>query len=382
MNFEFTEEQLMLQKMVRDFAGNEVAKHAYKIDKEESFPYEAWKKAGELGLLGITAPEEYGGSGLGIIETCIVAEELAAVCTSTCATIMHQSGLVIDNFMRHATEEQKEKYLPRLCSGELIGCLAMTEPNAGSDVLSMQMRAEKTEDGYILNGTKTFITNGPVADFALVYAKTSPEKGAKGISVFFIEDGTPGFKKGKKFEKMGWRGSPTGELIFENCFIPKENLVGEEDKGINILMAGLDSERVVMGVQGVGIATGALNASLKYAQEREQFGKSISKFQMIQDKFATMYTKIEAGRALAYKGASLIENEKTEGIARLAAATKLFGADVAMEVTTEAVQIFGGYGYMKEFPVERYMRDAKLMQIGGGTSEIQKHIIAKALLSN
>ncbi|MGE7694003.1 acyl-CoA dehydrogenase family protein [Lysinibacillus sp. NPDC094177] len=382
MDFEFTEEQLMLQKMVRNFAENEVSKYAYKIDREESFPYESWKIAGELGLLGITAPEEYGGSGLGIIETCIVAEELAAVCTSTCATIIHQSGLVIDNFMRNATKDQMEKYLPRLCSGELIGCLAMTEPNAGSDVLNMQMKAEKTKDGYILNGTKTFITNGPVADFALVYAKTSPDKGAKGISVFFIEDGTPGFKKGKKFEKMGWRGSPTGELIFENCFIPKENLVGEEDKGINILMAGLNSERVVMGVQGVGIAAGALKASLKYAQEREQFGKSISGFQMIQDKLATMYTKIEAGRALAYKGASLIENGKSDEIGKLAAAAKLFGSDVAMEVTTEAVQIFGGYGYMKEFPVERYMRDAKLMQIGGGTSEIQKHIISKALLSD
>lgn len=380
MNFDFTEEQLMLRKMVRDFAQKEVAPLAYEIDRDERFPYENWKRAAELGLLGITAPEKYGGSGLGVTEMSIVAEEIAAVCVSTCATIIHQACLVIDNFVKNASEQQKEKYLPGLCSGEIIGCLAMTEPGAGSDVISMQLRADKKGDGYVLNGSKTFITNGPNADLAMVYAKTSPELGSRGISVFLIEAGTPGFKKGKKFEKMGWRGSPTGELIFEDCYVPKENLVGNENEGLNILMSGLNSERVIMGVQGAGIARGALDACLDYAKERQQFGKPISQFQMIQEKLANMYVDVEAGELLAYKGATLCDQGRGGEINKLAAAAKLFGSEIAMRATTEAVQIFGGYGYMKEFPVERYMRDAKLMQIGGGTSEIQRHIISKQLL--
>ncbi len=349
MNFDFTPEQEMLRKMVRDFAQKEVAPLAYEIDRDERFPYESWKRAAELGLLGITAPEKYGGSGLGITEMSIVAEELAAVCVSTCATIIHQACLVIDNFVKNANEQQKEKYLPGLCSGEIIGCLAMTEPGAGSDVISMQLRAEKKGDGYVLNGTKTFITNGPNADLAMVYVKTAPELGSKGISVFLVEDGTPGFKKGKKFEKMGWRGSPTGELIFEDCYVPKENLVGIENEGINILMSGLNSERVIMGVQGAGIARGALDACLTYTKERKQFGKPISQFQMIQEKLANMYVEIEASQLLAYKGATLCDQGRAREINKLAAAAKLYGSEVAMKSTTEAVQIFGGYGYIKEF---------------------------------
>lgn len=381
MNFHLTEEQLLLQRTVKQFAKKEIAPLAYEIDRDERFPYENWKKAAELGLLGITAPEKYGGTDLGIMETCIITEELSAVCVSTAVTIVHQALLVIDNIVRNASEAQKEKYLPGLCSGDIIGCLAMTEPAAGSDVLSMQLRAEKKGDGYVLNGAKTFITNGPVANLALVYVKTEPEKGANGISAFLIEDGTPGFKKGKKFEKMGWRGSPTGELIFEDCYVPKENLMGTENQGLKILMSGLNSERVIMGIQGVGIARGALDAALAYAKVREQFGKRIADFQMIQEKIANMFMEIEAGRLLAYKGASLADEGRVNEINLLAAAAKLFGSEIAMRATTEAVQIFGGYGYIKEFPVERYMRDAKLMQIGGGTSEIQRHIIAKALLS-
>ncbi len=381
MNFDFSKEQVMQRKLIRDFAKEVVAPLAYEIDKEERFPYESWKKAAELGLLGITAPEKYGGTELGVTELCILSEELSAVCMSTAATITHQAIMVIDNLVRNGSEEQKAYFLPKLCSGEMIGAYSMTEPNAGSDVLGMQMRAEKRGNGYVLNGTKTFITNGPVADLAFVFAKTEPQQGAKGISAFLVEDGTPGFIKGKKFEKMGWRGSPTGELIFEDCYVPEKNLVGKENEGLKILMSGLNSERIAMGISGIGLARGALEASIQYAKEREQFGRPISQFQLIQAKLADMYVEVEAGSLLAYKGATLCDQGRIHEVNCLAAAAKLFGSEVAMRATIEAVQIFGGYGYMKDFPVERYMRDAKLMQIGGGTSEIQRHIIAKALIS-
>ncbi|WP_312470223.1 acyl-CoA dehydrogenase family protein [Neobacillus sp.] len=381
MNFDFSKEQVMQRKLIRDFAKEVVAPLAYEIDKEERFPYESWKKAAELGLLGITAPEKYGGTELGVTELCILSEELSAVCMSTAATITHQAIMVIDNLVRNGSEEQKAYFLPKLCSGEMIGAYSMTEPNAGSDVLGMQMRAEKRGNGYVLNGTKTFITNGPVADLAFVFAKTEPQQGAKGISAFLVEDGTPGFIKGKKFEKMGWRGSPTGELIFEDCYVPEKNLVGKENEGLKILMSGLNSERIAMGISGIGLARGALDASIQYSKEREQFGRPISQFQLIQAKLADMYVEVEAGSLLAYKGATLCDQGRIHEVNSLAAAAKLFGSEVAMRATIEAVQIFGGYGYIKDFPVERYMRDAKLMQIGGGTSEIQRHIIAKALIS-
>jgi len=288
--------------------------------------------------------------------------------------------LCIDNIRRNANETQMRKYLPTLCSGEKLGGLAMTEPSAGSDVMSMRLRAERKRDNYILNGTKIFITQGPTADLFVVYAKTAPEKGTHGISAFIVEKEFPGFERGRKLEKMGWRGSPTGELIFEDCQVPVENLLGEENRGAMILMSGLNTERVVMGAIALGIARGAYEVALNYAKERVQFGKPISTFQLIQAKLADMAMEIELSRLITYEGAIMADKGLHRQMNLVAAYAKLYTSEVSMRVTTEAVQILGGYGYMKEFPVERMMRDAKLMTIGGGTSEIQRLIIAREIL--
>jgi len=377
---EFTAEQRMLQQTVRDFVEKEVAPLAAEIDKEERFPTEAFKRLGEMGLLGVTAPVEYGGAGAGYTEMCIVGEELAVGCCSTSATWGNHVDLCIDNIRRNANKAQMMKYLPVLCSGQKLGGLAMTETSAGSDVMSMRLRAERQDDFYILNGTKIFITQGPTADLFVVYAKTAPEKGSHGISAFIIEKEFPGFRRGKRFEKMGWRGSPTGELIFEDCRVPMENLLGEENRGAMILMSGLNTERVFMGAIALGIARGAYEVALKYAKERIQFGKPISAFQLIQAKLADMAMEIELSRLITYKGAIMADKGLHREMNLVAAYAKLYTSEVSMRVTTEAVQILGGYGYMKEFPVERMMRDAKLMTIGGGTSEIQRIIIAREIL--
>jgi isovaleryl-CoA dehydrogenase len=376
---ELTDEQRMLQEMVRRFARTEVAPLARDIDREQRFPHENWRRAAELGLLGIRAPEDHGGAGLGLTELCLVGEELAAVCVSTAATVLHQADLVVGRFDRHASEDQQRRYLPGLCDGSIIGCLAMTEPGAGSDVMSMRAHVKPRDGGYVLNGTKTFITNGPVADLALVYARIGSTD-APDIGLFIVEDGTPGFTKGKKFEKMGWRGSPTGELMFDDCVLGPDALLGAEGTGRSILRSGLNSERVVMAAEGVGIAQGALDVSLDYARERRQFGQPIAEFQLIQEKLANMYVEVQACRALTYRVAALIEAGAERGVTALASAAKLMASEACMRATTEAVQILGGYGYINEFPVERFMRDAKLMQIGGGTSEIQRYIIARSLL--
>jgi isovaleryl-CoA dehydrogenase len=369
----------MLREMVRRFARTEVAALARDIDREQRFPSESWARAAELGLLGVCAPEELGGSGLGLTELCIIGEELAAVCVSTAATILHQADMVIGRFARHGTAWQRERYVPSLCDGSAIGCLAITEPDAGSDVMSMRACAERVDGGYRLNGTKTFITNGPVADLALVYAKLdSPD--TKELGLFIVPAGTPGFVKGRKFEKMGWRGSPTGELTFTDCVLPEDALLGDERAGRAILMSGLDSERVVLAAECVGLAQGALDVSLDYARERRQFGRPIGEFQLIQEKLANMYTDIQACRALTYRVAGLIESGEREDTPTLAAAAKLLASEACMRAASAAVQILGGYGYINEFPVERFMRDAKLMEIGGGTSEIQRCIIGRALL--
>lgn len=377
---EFTAEQRMLQRTVRDFVEKVVAPLAAEIDKNERFPTEAFKGLGEMGLLGITAPVEYGGAGAGYTEMCIVGEELAVGCCSTSATWGNHVDLCIDNIRRNANKTQMKKYLPVLCSGQKLGGLAMTEPSAGSDVMSMRLRAERKGDFYILDGTKIFITQGPTADLFVVYAKTAPEEGARGISAFIVEKEFPGFQRGKKFAKMGWRGSPTGELIFEDCQVPVENLLGEENQGAKILMSGLNTERVFMGAIALGIARGAYEVALKYAKERVQFGKPISAFQLIQAKLADMAMEIELSRLITYEGAIMADKGLHREMNLVAAYAKLYTSEVSMRVTTEAVQILGGYGYMKEFPVERMMRDAKLMTIGGGTSEIQRIIIAREIL--
>jgi isovaleryl-CoA dehydrogenase len=372
-------EQELLRATVREFARRDVAPRAKAIDAAQSFPAESWGQAAELGLLGATAPAEYGGAGLGLAELCIVGEELAAACLSTAATVLHQADMVVGRIARHGSAEQKERWLPGLIDGSVIGCLAMTEPEAGSDVMSMRTRAERSGGGWRLDGTKTFITNGPVADLALVYARTSGAEERR-LGLFAIPTDAPGFTRGRKFSKMGWRGSPTGELILDGCEVGDEALVGGPDEGRAILLAGLDSERVLMAAESVGVAQGALEVALGYARERRQFGRPIGEFQLIGGKLADMYTETEAARALTWTALARVEAEAA-GSRELASAAKLMGGDVAMRVTTEAVQVLGGYGYIDEFPVERYMRDAKLMQIGGGTAEIQRFIIARGLLA-
>ena len=374
-----TPEQELLRATVREFARRDVAPRAKAIDAAQSFPAESWAQAAELGLLGATAPVEYGGAGLGLAELCIVGEELAAACLSTAATVLHQADMVVGRIARHGSAAQKERWLPGLIDGSLVGCLAMTEPEAGSDVMSMRTRAERVDGGWRLDGTKTFITNGPVADLALVYARTGGAEERR-LGLFAIPTDTHGFSRGRKFSKMGWRGSPTGELILDGCEVGDEALVGGADEGRAILLAGLDSERVLMAAESVGVAQGALEVALGYARERRQFGRPIGEFQLIGGKLADMYTETEAARALTWTALARVEAE-APGSRELASAAKLMGGDVAMRVTTESVQVLGGYGYIDEFPVERFMRDAKLMQIGGGTAEIQRFIIARGLLA-
>lgn len=382
MTIEFTEEQEILKGMVKNFADREVAPLAYEIDKEERFPAQTFAKLAELGLMGLTVPVEYGGAGAGVTEMCIVSEELSRVCASTAASWGAHVDLCMNNINRNGTEEQKKKYLPDLASFKKVGGLAMTEPGAGSDVLSMKLRADQKGNYYVLNGTKTFITNAPVGDVFVIYAKTAPEKKSKGMSAFIVESNFPGFTKGKQFEKMGWRGSPTGELILEDCLVPAENLLGKENEGVRVLMSGLNSERTLLAASCLGLARGAFEASLKYAKERIQFGKPIASFQMIQERLAWMATEIEAAKLMTYNCAKMVDNGLVHQITKEAAGAKLFCSEVAMKITTEAVQIFGGYGYIKEFPVERMMRDAKLLTIGGGTSQIMCHIIARELIEN
>jgi isovaleryl-CoA dehydrogenase len=309
---------------------------------------------------------------------CIVGEELSTVCVSTAATLLHQADLVIGRLVRHGSVEQKQRWLPHMCDGSIIGCLAITEPDAGSDALSMQTSAVPVDGGFVLSGAKTFITNGPVADVALVYARVAGMDG--GLGLFMVEAGTKGFTKGRKFTKMGWRGSPTGELSFQECFVPTENVIGAPGQGREILFAGLNSERIVMAAESIGLTRGALEASIAYAKERKQFGKTIGEFQMVQEKLADMFSQLQAVSALTYRAATLVDRGVVDDLTLLASSCKLIAADLSMSATTAAVQVFGGYGYIDEYPVERFMRDAKLMQIGGGTAEIMRSMIARRLL--
>lgn len=374
-----TDEQLAIRETVRRFAREEVAPLAVEIDEQERFPVESWKRSAELGLLGITAPEEYGGAGLGLREMCIVAEELSAVCHSTSATILHQADMVVDSIVRNGDERQQAAYLPQLCDGSWVGCLAITEPGAGSDALSMRATARRVEHGWQLTGSKTFITNGPRADVALVYARTGHRE-SRELGLFIVEMHSAGVSTGEKMHKMGWRGSETCELFFDDVFVPEDNVLGGAGNGLRVLMSGLNSERVLMAAQAVGLAQGAFEIALRYAKEREQFGKRIGEFQLVRAKLADMYATIAAVRALVDR---TIDDTEAGGLGDLrltASAAKVLGADLAMNVTTEAVQILGGYGYMREYEIERYMRDAKLFQIGGGTSEVLRDLIGRHLV--
>ena len=378
MNFTLTKEQELVRQMVRDFAVNEVKPIAAEIDVTERFPMENVKKMGELGMMGIPFPTEFGGAGGDVLSYILAVEELSKVCATTGVILSAHTSLCASLINENGTPEQKEKYLRDLCTGNKIGAFGLTEPGAGTDAAGQQTTAVLDGDNYILNGSKIFITNGGVADTFIVFAMTDKPKGTKGISAFIVEKGFLGFSIGKKEDKLGIRASSTTELIFENCVVPKENLIGREGKGFGIAMKTLDGGRIGIAAQALGIAEGALDEAIKYMKERKQFGRPIAAFQGLQWMVAEMSTKIEAARFLVYKAAWLKENKQPYSID--AARAKLYAAEVAMDVTTKAVQLFGGYGYTKEYPVERMMRDAKITEIYEGTSEVQKMVISGSLL--
>lgn len=379
MDFQLNEEQRLLKQLVARFVDNQVIPLASEVDENGIFPTKNFNSMAEMGLFGISIPQEFGGSGVDLLSCLLVMEELARGCASTANTFGAHSILCTENLYRNGNKEQRNKYLPDLIAGEKIGAIAITEPDAGSDALSMRTRAVKKGDEYVLNGSKMFITNGPNADVVIVYAKTDPSAGAKGITAFIVEKDFPGFSRGRSLKKMGVKGSTTGELIFENCVVPKENVLLGENKGIQVLMNGLDRERITYSILPVGVAQGAFDVAIKYATERVQFGKPISSFQMIQEMLADMATLIQTGRILAYWAAT--EAETGKRVTLEASYAKVFCSHVGMEVVNNALQILGGYGYINEFPIERMYRDIKGIEIGAGTTQIQKLIIAKELLA-
>lgn len=371
MNFQLTREQELVKQMVREFAQNEVKPIAAEIDVTERFPMENVKKMAKLGMMGIPFSKEYGGAGGDTLSYILTVEELSKVCATTGVIVSAHTSLCASLIDQFGTPAQKEKYLTPLAKGEKLGAFGLTEPGAGTDAAGQQTTAVLEGDNYILNGSKIFITNGGVADTFIIFAMTDKSQGTRGISAFIVEKNFPGFSIGKLEDKMGIRASSTTELIMENCVVPKENLIGREGKGFGIAMKTLDGGRIGIAAQALGIAEGALEEAVAYMKERKQFGRSLSAFQGLQWMVAEMDTKIEAARFLVYKAACLKEEGKPYSID--AARAKLFAADVAMEVTTKAVQLFGGYGYTKEYPVERMMRDAKITEIYEGTSEVQKN---------
>lgn len=377
MNFQLTEEHEQLREMIRDFAINEVAPTAEERDEEERFDRDIWDKMAELGLTGIPWPEEYGGAGFDYLAYCIAVEELSRVCASTGVTLSAHTSLAGWPLYKYGSEEQKQTYLRPMAEGKKIGAYCLTEANSGSDAGGMKTTAKRDGDEYVLNGSKIFITNGGVADIYIVFAVTDPDSKHKGTSAFIVESSSPGFGVGKKEKKMGIRSSPTTEVIFDNCRVPKENLLGDEGDGFVIAMKTLDGGRNGIAAQAVGIAQGALDAAVEYSKERVQFGKPIVANQGVSFKLADMATSIEASRLLTYQAAWLETNNLPYG--KASAMAKLMAGDTAMNVTTEAVQVFGGYGYTKDYPVERYMRDAKITQIYEGTQEIQRLVISRML---
>ena len=377
MDFNLTEEQRLFQKIIREFCTKELKPIAEKIDKEEYFPNDFYKKMGKMGLMGMTVPQKYGGAGIDKVSYMIALEEISRYCGSTGLTVEAHNTLGIGYLYERGTEEQRQKYLPRFTTGEMIAALAITEPNAGSDVASLQTTAVKNGTEWVLNGTKQFVTSGNIAGITIVMAKTDKSKGVKGISAFIVEKDTPGLKVGQLEDKLGLRGSRTAELIFEDCRVPNDNMLGEKDKGFMGVMNTLDRGRTAVGAMSVGIARGAFEDSYEYAKQREQFGKPIGKFQAIQWMIADMATQIEAARLLVHRAAFL--EDQGMSFTKEASMAKLFASEIAMNATRNAIQIFGGYGYITEYPVERYFRDVKLCQIGEGTSEVQRIIISRQL---
>ena len=376
LNFGFNQDLNQLKDTVYKFAQNEIAPLAKEVDENNEFPNFLWEKFGELGLLGITADEDYGGTGLNYLSHCIVMEEISRASASIGLSYGAFSNLCVNQINRNGNHEQKNKYLPELCLGKKIGALAMSEPNSGSDIVSMSLHAEKQGNKtYLLNGTKMWITNGPDADFLIIYAKTDPSAGSKGITAFIVEKDMVGFSVGKKIDKLGMRGSNTSELIFDNCEVPEDNILGNPGDDASILMSGLDFERVVLAAGPLGIMASALDTVIPYTQERKQFGKSIGQFQLIQGKVADMYTTLNACRSYVYAVASSCDRGETTR--KDAAGCILYAAEKATSITLDAIQILGGNGYTKDYPVERLLRDAKLYEIGAGTSEIRRMLIGR-----
>ena len=378
MNFEFTEEQRLICTAARDFAEQYIRPHIMEWDEAQHFPREIMTKAGEMGFMGIFIPEEYGGSGLGYHEYVAIIEEISKVDPSIGLSIAAHNSLCTGHIFYFGSEEQKQKYLPKLASGEWIGAWGLTEHNTGSDAGGMNTTAIREGDYYILNGSKNFITHGKSGDVAVVIARTGEKGDSHGMSAFIVERGTPGFSGGKKEDKLGMRASETAELIFDNCKIHKDNLIGQEGEGFVQSLKLLDGGRISIGALSLGIAKGAYEASLKYSKERVQFGKPISSFQGISFKLSDMATEIAASELLIHKAASMKNNG--EKVTITGAMAKMYASEACVRIATEAIQIHGGYGYIKEFPVEKFFRDSKLCTIGEGTTEIQKLVIARNIL--
>ena len=376
-NFDLGETADAIRETVFAFSQEKIAPRAAEIDRTNTFPMDLWPEMGALGLHGITVEEEYGGTGLGYLEHCVAVEEVSRASASVGLSYGAHSNLCVNQLRRNGTEAQKRKYLPKLISGEHVGSLAMSEPGAGSDVVSMKTRAEKKGDRYILNGSKMWITNGPVAETLIVYAKTDPEAGARGISAFIIERGMKGFSTAQKLDKLGMRGSDTCELVFQDCEVPEENVLGQVGRGVNVLMSGLDYERVVLAAGPLGIMQAAMDVVMPYVHERKQFGRSIGEFQLVQGKVADMYVMMNACKSYVYAVAKACDRGETTR--EDAAGAILIAAEKATQIALDAIQLLGGNGYINDYPTGRLLRDAKLYEIGAGTSEIRRMLIGREL---
>ncbi|PRY70648.1 isovaleryl-CoA dehydrogenase [Halomonas ventosae] len=379
LDFGLDDELNMLRDQVNAFARDEIAPRAAEIDEKNEFPNDLWQKFGDMGLLGITVSDEDGGSGMGYLAHCIAVEEISRASASVGLSYGAHSNLCVNQLKINASAEQKARYLPKLISGEHVGALAMSEPGAGSDVVSMKLRARKEGDKYILNGNKMWITNGPDADVLVVYAKTDPEAGSKGITAFIIEKGMDGFSTAQKLDKLGMRGSNTCELVFQDCEVPEANVLGEVGKGVRVLMSGLDFERTVLAAGPIGIMQAALDIVVPYVHERKQFNQAIGEFQLVQGKIADMYTTLNACRAYLYAVAAGCDRGQTSR--KDAAGVILYCAEKATQVALDAIQLLGGNGYINEYPTGRLLRDAKLYEIGAGTSEIRRMLIGREIFN-